>query len=152
MWTLSTARFFKENFSHRHCEHREAIQKPQYLWAFQRFCLALDPYFTSSNFAILPPKSPFLPSPSPIHANTPAEGTHVPNPSIYLGFRGLLFFDAAFFRERKAECKRNSKRRKLGKSRDGSQGPLSFRKEIWYVYICYAPCFFIVGFSNQKFL
>jgi len=33
---------------------------------------ALHPYFTFSNFAILPSKSPFLASPSPIHANQPS--------------------------------------------------------------------------------
>jgi hypothetical protein len=99
-----SARFFEAKFSHRHCEHSEAIQKPQYLWAFQSFCLLLDPYLTFSIFAIfaiLPPKSPFLPSTFPIHANTPDEGTHVPKPFIYLGFRGLLFFAHAFFREQK---------------------------------------------------
>ena len=98
-----SASFFKENFSRRHCEHSEAIQKPQYLRAFQRFALALDPYLTFSNFVFFSPKSPFLPSLSPIHANTRGEGTHVLKPSIYLGFRELLFFDPSLFRERKPE-------------------------------------------------
>ena len=98
-----SARFFRNNFSHRHCERSEAIQKPQQLQALQRSYSALHPYFTFSNFAILPPKSLFLPSPSPIHANTQGEGTYVPKPSIYLGFRGSPFFDPTFFRERKPE-------------------------------------------------
>jgi hypothetical protein len=83
-----SARFFIENFSQRHCEHSEAIQKTQYLRAFQLFDSALDPYLGFSSFAILPPKSLFLASLSPIHANTPGEGTHVLKALIYLGFRG----------------------------------------------------------------
>ncbi len=98
-----SARFFKENFSHRHCERSEAIQKPQYLRAFQRFRLELDPYLTFSNFTILPPKSLFLASLSPIHANTPGEGTHVLKSFIYLGFRGSVLFRPSLFRERKPE-------------------------------------------------
>ncbi len=98
-----SAIFFKDNFSHRHCECSEAIQKPQHLCVFQSFCLLLDPYLTFSNFAISPPKSLFLPSLSPIHANTQAEGTHVPKPLIYLGFRGLVFFTPTLFRERNPE-------------------------------------------------
>ncbi|WP_207760933.1 hypothetical protein, partial [Holospora curviuscula] len=61
------------------------------------------PYLTFSNFTILPPKSPFLASPSPIYANTPDEGTHVLKPSIYLGFGELAFLRPSFFRERKPE-------------------------------------------------
>ena len=89
----TSARFVKENFSHRHCERSEAIQKPYYLRAFQRFCLELEPYLTFSNFAILPLKYPFLPSPSQVHANTPNEGTHVLKPSIYLDFIGISLVD-----------------------------------------------------------
>ena len=92
-----SARFFEENFSHRHCEHSEAIQKPQYLRGFR---LSLDPYLTFSNFAILPPKSPFLFSPSQVHENTWDEGKYIRGPFIYLSFQGLMFFAHAFFRER----------------------------------------------------
>ena len=98
-----SARFFKENFSHRHCERSEAIQKTQYLRAFQLFDSALDPYLTFSSFAILPPKSLFLASLSPIHANTPGEGTHVLKPFIYLGFGESAFLRPSFFRERNPE-------------------------------------------------
>jgi hypothetical protein len=41
--------FPKENFSHGHYERSEAIQKHQYLWAFQRFGVALDPSLTFSD-------------------------------------------------------------------------------------------------------
>ncbi len=98
-----SASFLRNNFSHRHCEHSEAIQKPQYLRAFQLFDSALDPYFTFSNFTILPLKSPFLASPSPIHANTRGEGTHVLKPLACLGFRNLPFLNPSLFRKRKPE-------------------------------------------------
>ena len=88
-----SARFFEEDFSHCYCEHSQAVQKPQYLRTFQCFILALDTYLTFSNFTILPLKSPFVRSPSPIHANTLDEGTHAPKSLIYLGFVGRGLFD-----------------------------------------------------------
>jgi hypothetical protein len=45
-------------------------------------------YLTFSILLILPTKSPFLASPSPLHANTRVKGTHVLKPLILLGFRG----------------------------------------------------------------
>jgi hypothetical protein len=101
--SLPLLQIFYSKLSHvfLECSHRSS--KPKYLWALWRFSIALDPCFTFSNFVILPPKSPFLPSPSPIHANTRGEGTHVLNALIYLGFRGLVFFDPTLFRERQPE-------------------------------------------------
>jgi len=81
----------------------------QYSGPFQRFCLALDLYFTFSIFAILPLKSAFPPYPSPIHANTRGEGTHVLKPYIYLGSEDRHFSTPHFLENENRSSDRHSK-------------------------------------------
>jgi hypothetical protein len=64
---------------------------------------------TFYNFSVYSPKSPFLPSLSPIHTNTRVEGVHVLKPSIYLGFRGLSLFAHAFLGNDTQSSDRDSK-------------------------------------------
>lgn len=102
--TLS-ARFLINNFSHRHCEQSEAIQKPRYLRAFQHFVWNRTRTLLSPIVAFYPQNLCFLPIYLRLHrtnlrqgfglAGTLDEGTHVRGPSIYVGFRGLRFFETA---------------------------------------------------------